>query len=90
MAADRVLLQYECEAGGTVVPVSKGGAEDLLRKPDQPPRATFLELFFDLVFVFALSRVSGRLVADLTSHHRSLLVEDGETLLLMLGFVFDE
>jgi low temperature requirement protein LtrA len=67
--------------------VSGGGAEDLLRKPDQPPRATFLELFFDLVFVFALSRVSGRLVADLTSHHRSLVVEDGETLLLLLALL---
>ncbi|MGC5329366.1 low temperature requirement protein A [Micromonospora sp. DT62] len=34
----------------------------LLRPEDSSPRATFLELFFDLVFVFALTRVSLRLV----------------------------
>ena len=38
----------------------RGGA--LLRTASSPGRATFLELFFDLVFVFALTRVSQRLI----------------------------
>jgi low temperature requirement protein LtrA len=57
----------------------------LLRKPGQPERATFLELFFDLVFVFALSRISQRLVEDLTSQRRIVLTEAGQTLLLLLA-----
>ena len=60
-------------------------AAALLRKPGQPQRATFLELFFDLVFVFALSRVSQRLVEDLASQRRIVLTEAGQTLLLLLA-----
>ncbi|MEU4532119.1 low temperature requirement protein A [Micromonospora ureilytica] len=41
-------------------------AAALLRKPRQPQRPSLLELFFDLVFVFALDRVSQRLVDELT------------------------
>jgi low temperature requirement protein LtrA len=61
------------------------GAANLLRRPEQPQRATFLELFFDLVFIFALTRVSERLVEDLTSERRIVLSEAGQTLLLLLA-----
>jgi low temperature requirement protein LtrA len=37
----------------------------LLRGPEDPRRATFLDLFFDLVFVFALFRLSQRLLSHL-------------------------
>ena len=40
-------------------------AGTLLRGPEDPDRATFLELFFDLVFVFALFRLSQGLLARL-------------------------
>ncbi|MFG1919008.1 low temperature requirement protein A [Micromonospora sp. NPDC048898] len=61
-------------------------AAALLRKPGQPQRPSLLELFFDLVFVFALNRVSQRLVEELTER-RVVLVEAGETLLLLLAFM---
>jgi low temperature requirement protein LtrA len=67
--------------------MTRSRAEDLLRKPDQPSRPTFLDLFFDLVFVFAFTRVSQRLLTDLTSHRRTFLTEAGETLLLLLAFL---
>jgi low temperature requirement protein LtrA len=35
-----------------------GRAATLLRGPEDPGRATFLDLFFDLVFVFAIFRLS--------------------------------
>jgi low temperature requirement protein LtrA len=41
------------------------GAAALLRRPEEP-RATFLELFFDLVFVLALFRLSQGLLDHLT------------------------
>jgi low temperature requirement protein LtrA len=41
-------------------------AAALLRGPEDPGRATFLELFFDLVFVFALFRLSQELLEHLT------------------------
>ncbi|SCL20002.1 Low temperature requirement protein LtrA [Micromonospora rhizosphaerae] len=40
------------------------GAAGLLRRPEEP-RATYLELFFDLVFVFALARLSQELLEHL-------------------------
>jgi low temperature requirement protein LtrA len=40
------------------------GVAALLRRPEEP-RATFLELFFDLVFVFALTRLSQGLLEHL-------------------------
>ncbi|MEV0004623.1 low temperature requirement protein A [Micromonospora sp. NPDC050980] len=58
----------------------RGGA--LLRTMSSPERATFLELFFDLVFVFALTRVSQRLVADVDGG--GMAVNAGRTLLLFL------
>ncbi|RKN51182.1 low temperature requirement protein A [Micromonospora endolithica] len=57
-----------------------------MRKPRQQPRPILLELFFDLVFVFALNRVSHRLVEDLTGR-RTVLVEAAQTLLLLLAFL---
>jgi low temperature requirement protein LtrA len=41
------------------------GAAGLLRRPEEP-RATYLELFFDLVFVFALARLSQGLLEHLS------------------------
>jgi len=40
-------------------------AGELLRRPGEPQRATFLELFFDLAFVFALTQLSGALIQNL-------------------------
>lgn len=58
-----------------------------LRKPGQPQQATFLELFFDLVFVFALTRVSQRLAEDLTTQRQIVFTEAGQTLLLLLALL---
>jgi low temperature requirement protein LtrA len=41
-------------------------AAALQRRPEDPGRATFLELFFDLVFVFAIFRLSQKLLQHLT------------------------
>ncbi|MFC6017149.1 low temperature requirement protein A [Plantactinospora solaniradicis] len=57
----------------------------VLRGEASSQRATFLELFLDLVFVFALTRVSQRLIADFTSDERILLSEAGQTLVLFLA-----
>jgi low temperature requirement protein LtrA len=65
--------------------MATSGAAQLLRKADQPERVTFLELFFDLVFIFALTRVSQRLVEDITSQRRIVLTEAGQTLLVLLA-----
>jgi low temperature requirement protein LtrA len=62
-----------------------GRAEALLRKPGQTARPTFLEIFFDLVFVFALTRITQRLVEDLTTERRIILSEAGQTLVLLLA-----
>ena len=59
----------------------------LLRKPEQPPRATFKELFFDLVFVFAFTGVSQQFVADVTVHRRTFVTDVGETLLVLLALL---
>ncbi|MEU8301820.1 low temperature requirement protein A [Micromonospora sp. NPDC048909] len=62
----------------------------LLRKRESPQRPTFLELFFDLVYVFALTRIVHELVLDYTRGHvadtlTTSLSENGETLLLLLA-----
>ncbi|MEV4490125.1 low temperature requirement protein A [Micromonospora coxensis] len=44
----------------------RGGARDLLERREHVRQANFLELFVDLVLVFALSGVVGRVVRDLT------------------------
>jgi low temperature requirement protein LtrA len=59
----------------------------LLRESGDPERATFLELFFDLVFVFTLTRVSQQAVAHLTSRHRIVLEGSVEPLLLLLALL---
>lgn len=56
----------------------------LLRTRATSGRATFLELFFDLVFVFALTRVSQRLFTDLPARGWTLAAGVGRTLLLFL------
>ncbi|PGH46078.1 low temperature requirement protein A [Micromonospora sp. WMMA1996] len=60
----------------------RGGA--LLRTMASSERATFLELFFDLVFVFALTRVSQRLITDLDGSGETMVAGVGRTLLLFL------
>ncbi|WP_245718773.1 low temperature requirement protein A [Micromonospora rhizosphaerae] len=59
----------------------------LLRERGGPERATFLELFFDLVFVFALTRVSQQAVEHLTGDKRIALLESGQPLLLLLALL---
>jgi low temperature requirement protein LtrA len=51
----------------------------------RPERATFLELFLDLAYVFALNRVSRRLVDGFTAGGSGLLADIGETVLLLLA-----
>ncbi|MGW3806740.1 low temperature requirement protein A [Micromonospora sp. NPDC005113] len=63
---------------------------NLLRRRESPQRPTFLELFFDLVYVFALTRIVHELVLDYTRDHvaetlTTSLAENGETLLLLLA-----
>ncbi|MEK8110235.1 low temperature requirement protein A [Micromonospora sp. M12] len=48
-------------------------------------RATFLELFLDLVFVFALTRISARVIDDFTDGQRGVLAGLGQALLLFLA-----
>lgn len=62
----------------------------VLAGPEQGPnRATFLELFFDLVFVFALTRISARAFEDLALEGGktgwTALTGGGKTLLLLLA-----
>lgn len=61
-------------------------AAALLRTPGAPQQPRLVELFFDLVFVFAFNRVSHRLAEDL-SERRMVLTEASETLLLLLAFL---
>jgi low temperature requirement protein LtrA len=67
--------------------MARSRAGELLRKPEQPARAGFLELFFDLVFVFAFTRVSQQVLVALTSHRQVLLTDAGKALLLLLAFL---
>ncbi|WP_328415650.1 low temperature requirement protein A [Micromonospora sp. NBC_00389] len=46
-----------------------------------PRGSTVLELLFDIVYVFALARLAGRVADDLTIVRQSLLSEAGQTLL---------
>jgi low temperature requirement protein LtrA len=66
--------------------MATGGETELLR-PGRgvPERPSFLELFLDLVYVFALTRVSLRLVEGFTADGWSLLPEVGQTALLLLA-----
>ncbi|GIG86969.1 low temperature requirement protein A [Plantactinospora endophytica] len=57
----------------------------LLRRAENSQRATFLELFFDLVFVFALTRISDRLIDVFETGRRLPFYETYQTLLLFLA-----
>ncbi|MFC0032557.1 low temperature requirement protein A [Micromonospora chaiyaphumensis] len=61
----------------------------LLPSRSGPNRATFLELFFDLVFVFALTRISARAFEDLALEGGktgwTAVTGGGKTLLLLLA-----
>ncbi|MEK8104867.1 low temperature requirement protein A [Micromonospora sp. M12] len=46
-----------------------------------PNSATVLELLFDIVYVFALARLAGRVADDLTIVRHTLLSEAGQTVL---------
>ncbi|WP_446220433.1 low temperature requirement protein A [Micromonospora sp. IBHARD004] len=48
--------------------MAKGLPWGLLRQREDPRRASFLELFFDLAFIFALTRLSRELQLDLSLH----------------------
>ncbi|MEU4473222.1 low temperature requirement protein A [Micromonospora sp. NPDC023888] len=61
------------------------GGERLMRKGASWQRASLLELFFDLVFVFALNQVSVRLIQDLSTGRQLRSSEVVETFLLFLA-----
>ncbi|RLP91474.1 low temperature requirement protein A [Micromonospora sp. BL4] len=63
---------------------ARRGAE-LLRPPESSGRATFLELFFDLAFVVALTRVSQRFAGLTDDTGWALVTGFGRTLLLFLA-----
>lgn len=46
--------------------MASGLAERLLQRRENPRKASFLELFFDLAFIFALTRLSQALLDDLS------------------------
>ncbi|MEV4759557.1 low temperature requirement protein A [Micromonospora sp. NPDC049559] len=50
-----------------------------------PTRATFLELFLDLVYVFAFTQLASRLIGDFTAQRRVLATEVGQTMLLLVA-----
>ncbi|WP_179802777.1 low temperature requirement protein A [Micromonospora purpureochromogenes] len=62
------------------------GDERLMREKAGWRRATFLELLFDLVFVFALNQLSLRLIHDLRAGSQQWFGEVVETFLLFLAF----
>ncbi|MFC6016307.1 low temperature requirement protein A [Plantactinospora solaniradicis] len=45
--------------------MTTGRYSTLIRDPNKPQRATYVELFYDLVFVFTLARLAEALVVDL-------------------------
>ncbi|WP_410816173.1 low temperature requirement protein A [Micromonospora sp. 050-3] len=57
----------------------------LVRGETSFQRATFLELFLDLVFVFALTRISARVIVDFTDGQRGVYAGLGQALLLFLA-----
>ncbi|MEV4478581.1 low temperature requirement protein A [Micromonospora coxensis] len=65
--------------------MAHGRGEALLRGGMSSARATFLELFFDLVFVFALTRVSKRLIDDVTAGGPHVLRQLAQTVVLFLA-----
>ncbi|MEV6813798.1 low temperature requirement protein A [Micromonospora sp. NPDC051296] len=72
------------EAGLTM---TAGGRSGLLRTPSSPQQATFLELFFDLAFVFVIQRIALRITEQLArpgvADQWFALPAVGKTLLLL-------
>ncbi|MFJ8580914.1 low temperature requirement protein A [Micromonospora sp. NPDC093277] len=64
------------------------GRSDLLRKHGSPQQATFLELFFDLAFVFVIQRIALRVTEHLArpglAEAWPALTDAGKTLLLLM------
>ncbi|WCN83249.1 low temperature requirement protein A [Micromonospora sp. LH3U1] len=65
--------------------MAAGQGAELLRPPTSSGRATFLELFFDLAFVVALTRVSQRFAGLSDDTGWALVTGFGRTLLLFLA-----
>ncbi|RQX14961.1 low temperature requirement protein A [Micromonospora ureilytica] len=65
--------------------MTAGRGAELLRPPTSSGRATFLELFFDLAFVVALTRVSQRFAGLSDDTGWALVTGFGRTLLLFLA-----
>ncbi|MGC4851483.1 low temperature requirement protein A [Micromonospora sp. DT15] len=65
--------------------MAAGRGAELLRPPMSSGRATFLELFFDLAFVVALTRVSQRFAGLADDTGWALVTGFGRTLLLFLA-----
>lgn len=68
-----------------------GEPRELLHETDKPGRATFLELFFDLVYVFALTQISSRMIQCFVRQGRVARIvasELAESLLLLLALWF--
>ncbi|MEV4384747.1 low temperature requirement protein A [Micromonospora sp. NPDC049580] len=65
--------------------MAAGRGAELLRPPTSSGRATFLELFFDLAFVVALTRVSQRFATLSDDTGWALVTGFGRTLLLFLA-----
>ncbi|MEK8106292.1 low temperature requirement protein A [Micromonospora sp. M12] len=65
--------------------MAAGRGAELLRPPASSGRATFLELFFDLAFVVALTRVSQRFAGLNEDPGWALVSGFGRTLLLFLA-----
>ncbi|MET8040570.1 low temperature requirement protein A [Micromonospora sp. NPDC005215] len=65
--------------------MAAGRGDELLRPPTSSGRATFLELFFDLAFVVALTRVSQRFANLSDDTGWALVTGFGRTLLLFLA-----
>lgn len=61
-----------------------GGGAELLRGRESSMRPTFLELFLDLVYVFALTRVSQRLVQDFVHPDDTSFTQALRALVLLL------
>ncbi|GGO14562.1 low temperature requirement protein A [Micromonospora parathelypteridis] len=65
--------------------MSERHRDELVRSEATRQRATFLELFLDLVFVFALTRISARVIDDFTDGQRGVYAGLGQALLLFLA-----
>lgn len=79
------LPQYRREADGNGRKLMTDDRGVLRPGREGPERPTLLELLLDLVYVFALTRFSQRLVEDFTTDRHIFLPEAGQTALLLLA-----